>query len=486
MRTNEASLVETTLRNKYYINEILSPDIQGGQGKVYLARDITVAIEKKCIVKQFTPNYQETFLLEKEKSLFEQEAKILQKLGSHSQIPQILDFFEENQQFFLVQEWIDGQNLKQELNSKQQLTESEVIALLKDVLGVLSFVHQNNCIHRDIKPANLIRNKYDHKIFIIDFGAVKEKIRRENIDQHGNSIITIAIGTPGYMPTEQLRGTPQFNSDIYALGMMAIEALTGTKSTQLQFDEHDNPLWREHIPTGKQNYTPNLLTVIDRMVRGHHQKRYKSAAQVIKDLEQIHLKKRRVDPTVLNPSRKLKEINNSLFPWIVFGLFISLGAIFAVIFALVNQHRYVTYDNPNYGIELERPKNWSIQEEDDLFEPGFMLLAPEENNQDNFRERVKVSVENLSKPLSTNEYAEKTLREIKKSNTIIEQPQDITFANREGRKIIYTGQDGMKRMEVWTIKNQKAYIATYTAEPDQFDKFSKQAKKIIESIEINI
>lgn len=114
------------------------------------------------------------------------------------------------------------------------------------------------------------------------------------------------------------------------------------------------------------------------------------------------------------------------------------------------------------------------------------MLAPDENNQDNFRERVKVYIENLSKPLSINEYTEQALREIKKSNTIIEQPQDISFANREGRKIIYTGQDGMKRMEVWTIKNQKAYIATYTAEPDKFDKFGKQAEKIIESIRIKI
>jgi eukaryotic-like serine/threonine-protein kinase len=477
MQTNEASLVGTTLRNKYYINEVLGADIQGGQGKIYLAKDTTASIEKRYIVKQFSPNYQETSLLEVGKRLFEQEAKILQKLGSHSQIPQILDYFEENKQFFLVQEWINGQNLNQELNSKQRLTESETIALLKDVLGVLSFVHQNDCIHRDIKPANLIRNIYDRKIFIIDFGAVKEKIRPENIDQDGNSTRTIVIKTEGYTPNEQLRGTPEFSSDIYALGMLAIQALTGIHPAQLQLDDHYNPLWHHHISTGVQNFNPNLLAFIDRMVRGHHKERYQTAAQVIEDLEQIHVKERGGDDST---------VTDSVLPWIVLGLFISLSAIFAGILFLSNKPQYAAYDNSDYAIELERPENWSIQEEDDLFEPGFILLAPDENNQDNFRERVKVYIENLSKPLSINEYTEQALREIKKSNTIIEQPQDISFANREGRKIIYTGQDGMKRMEVWTIKNQKAYIATYTAEPDKFDKFSKQAEKIIESIKIKI
>jgi eukaryotic-like serine/threonine-protein kinase len=477
MQTNEASLVGTTLRNKYYINEVLGADIQGGQGKIYLAKDTTASIEKRYIVKQFSPNYQETSLLEVGKRLFEQEAKILQKLGSHSQIPQILDYFEENKQFFLVQEWINGQNLNQELNSKQRLTESETIALLKDVLGVLSFVHQNDCIHRDIKPANLIRNIYDRKIFIIDFGAVKEKIRPENIDQDGNSTRTIVIKTEGYTPNEQLRGTPEFSSDIYALGMVAIQALTGIHPAQLQLDDHYNPLWHHHIPTGVQSFNPNLLAFIDRMVRGHHKERYQTAAQVIEDLEQIHVKERGGDDST---------VTDSVLPWIVLGLFISLSAIFAGILFLSNKPQYAAYDNSDYAIELERPENWSIQEEDDLFEPGFILLAPDENNQDNFRERVKVYIENLSKPLSINEYTEQALREIKKSNTIIEQPQDISFANREGRKIIYTGQDGMKRMEVWTIKNQKAYIATYTAEPDKFDKFSKQAEKIIESIKIKI
>ncbi len=172
---------------------------------------------------------------------------------------------------------------------------------------------------------------------------------------------------------------------------------------------------------------------------------------------------------------------------IVSGIIITAGGV--IVTYIIQEEllkRYVSYEKPRYGIQLEYPQKWSIQENLDTLEPEVKFLSPQENNTDNFQEKVKISVENLSKPLSINEYTEQAFREIKKSNTIIEQPEDITFANREGRKIIYTGQDGMKQMKVWTIKNQKAYIATYTAEPDKFDKFSKQAEKIIESIKINI
>jgi eukaryotic-like serine/threonine-protein kinase len=491
MQTNENSLVGKTLRNKYQIDEVLSADIQGGQGKVYFAIDTTASIEKKYILKQFTPNYNDTFFLEVGSRLFKQEAKILQRLGSHSQIPQILDYFEENEQFFLVQEWIDGQNLQQEINSKQHLTETETIDLLKDVLEVLSFVHQNNCIHRDIKPANLIRNKYDRKIFLIDFGAVKEKIRRENIDSSGNFTQTVGIGTSGYTPTEQWRGTPKFCSDIFALGMVAIQALTGKSPKELEFDDRHNPLWQQHLPPGDRNYNSNLLKIIDRMVPDYHQERYQSAGEVLQDLQQIHFNleplERRGDPTIPDGKiirSKTTRAKKSLLAWVV----VSLGTITAVIIGIAignTEEKYVAYSDPNYGVELEIPQDWVIQKEDDFLKPGIIFLSSEENSTDDFQERVKVAVENLSSPLSLNEYTQQAVREIETSNSIIEPPQDITIANRPGKTIIYQGKDGMRRLEVWTLKNQKAYIATYTAEADKFDKFLTRADKIIKSISIN-
>lgn len=113
-------------------------------------------------------------------SLFRQEAHSLQQLGNHPQIPRIIDFFEEENNFFLVQEFIEGKNFRQELSNTKHFDQSQIIKLLTDVLEVLNFIHESGNIHRDIKPSNLIRNRFDGRFFIIDFGTVKEKINPKN------------------------------------------------------------------------------------------------------------------------------------------------------------------------------------------------------------------------------------------------------------------------------------------------------------------
>lgn len=492
MQTNENSIVGKTLRNRYQITNLLSADVQGGQGKVYFAKDHTAQIEKKYIVKQFIPNYKNTYLLKVGTRLFTQEAEILQKLGSHSQIPQILDYFTDNQQFFLVQEWIDGQNIQQELDSKKQLSESEVIALLRDTTEVLSFVHQNGYIHRDIKPANLIRNKYDGKIYLIDFGAVKEKIRVENIDEQGNyvSAATLIIGTSGYMPTEQLRGMPEFSSDIYALGMVAIQGITGIHPTNFDLDNQNNPIWREHIPTKINSYNKNLLNLIDRMVRGYHKERYQSATEVLNDLNRLRLNPKasirsapqKSDRNVIK--RLALEPQKSLLPLIIGALGTVIVGIGSVLL-LGNTDKYVAYENSEYGIKLERPKQWSVEEDWNSLDPQVGFFSALENNQDKFREHAIVSVESLSSPLTLNEYTEEVVKQIERSNIIVAPVRETTFANKEGRKIIYQEKDGdKKRMEIWVIKNRKAYIATYTAKVDTFDKFVKTAEEIFNSTKV--
>ena len=483
MQTND-NLIGKILRDKYRIDKLLG---QGGQGDVYCATDISASIDRKYAIKQFTPNYNDSFLLEVGTHLFAQEAKILQNIGKHPQIPHIYDYFAEGEQFYLVQEWINGQNLAREFASKKYLTESETIELLRDILTVLQFVHQNGYIHRDIKPANLIRNEYGQKICLIDFGTVKEKIDPQNIDRQGNYTRTAVINSRGYTPTEQLRSTPEFCSDLYALGMVAIEALTGIHPSEIALDDRCNPIWRGHIPTSDRNYNPNFLNLLDRMVRGQHKERYQTAAEVLSDLQQIHLNTvpfpetvREGDPTVVDPKPKKRKF---LLP-----LLIAVGTAIAAAVGIFlgNTEEYVVYENAEHGIELEHPEAWSIKEEWMTLQPGVTFLAPLENNADNFRENITVSIENLTQPLSLNEYTEQALAQIESSNTIVEQPIETTFANREARKIVYQEQDGdKKRLEVWMIKNQKAYIATYTAEEEKFDRFAKQAERIIESMTIN-
>ena len=217
--------------------------------------------------------------MELARRLFPREAEALEKLGKHEQIPQLLAYFEEREQFYLVQEFIDGHSLEDELLPNKPLSETEVIDILQQLLSVLEFVHSHSVIHRDIKPNNIIRRHSDNKLVLIDFGAVKE-ISTQLLSTEGSTRFTVAIGTQGYAPHEQCAGRPRPNSDIYALGVTAIRALTGLPPNQLLQDVRTGDiLW-----THKAQVSPELAEIVSKMVRYDLNQRYQSASEVREDL----------------------------------------------------------------------------------------------------------------------------------------------------------------------------------------------------------
>ena len=235
----------------------------------------------RCVVKKLQPQSTEDFVLETARRLFDNEAKVLYKLNDHRQIPRLLAHLEVKEEFYLVQEYIEGKDLSHsEIVPGKAWQEAKVKRLLIDVLKILSFVHQNNVIHRDIKPSNLIRRASDGKIFLIDFGAVKE-ISNMTLTENKGNVLTVAIGTPGYMPSEQQRGDPRFNSDIYALGMTVIQAITGTHPNQLPRDRDTGEIkWRDYAP----NCSEELAQVLDKMVKNDFRERYNNANEALEDL----------------------------------------------------------------------------------------------------------------------------------------------------------------------------------------------------------
>ena len=257
---------------------ILSALGGGAFGQTYIAEDLQLPDNPQCVVKQFKPQTKDPQTLETARRLFDTEATVLHRLGKHDQIPRLLAHFEEEGEFFLVQDFIEGEPLCEELKKGKSLKETEVIKILEDILTVLAFVHEQNVIHRDIKPSNIIRRFYDRKLVLIDFGAVKQVS-----NQVVNEGFTVAIGTPGYMPSEQLAGQPRPNSDIYALGMMAIQALTGILPSQIpQNAQTGNPLWRHQVSINKI-----LGDIIDKMVCYHFIERYQSAGEVLLDIAKV-------------------------------------------------------------------------------------------------------------------------------------------------------------------------------------------------------
>ncbi|MGC1309664.1 MAG: CHASE2 domain-containing protein [Phormidesmis sp.] len=267
-----------TLAKRYKLTRILGA---GGFGQTYLAIDLKQPHQPACVVKQLKPASQDANFLMVARRLFETEVKTLGNLGSHSQIPSLLDSFEEDNEFYLVQEYIDGQSLEAEIKQAGRFEEDEAIALLEGVLPVLDFIHQNHVVHRDLKPDNLIRRRKTGEMVLIDFGAVKE-IRTRLITGE-QTALTIGIGTQGYTPSEQLSGKPCYSSDIYALGMTAIHALTGKAPTDLpEVLGSLDPCWQDCAQV-----SPGLAILLGKMTRHYLYQRYQTVEDVLHDLGRL-------------------------------------------------------------------------------------------------------------------------------------------------------------------------------------------------------
>lgn len=250
--------------------QILRKLAEGGFGTVYLAQDNLY--QNQCVVKKLHSDSDKVEIM---KRLFQEEATILQKLD-HPQIPHLIDNFEENKEYYLVQEYIEGHTLTKELIPKQPWAENQVIELLKEGLSILEYIHSRGVIHRDIKPDNFIRRRQDGKLVLIDFGAVK----KFNVEQSQLINKTVTVGTYGYMPIEQALGQPRKNSDIYALGMIGIQALTGIDVMALKQDEQGEIIWQEFAQV-----TSFLASIFTQMVRSHYLHRYQSATEALKALQ---------------------------------------------------------------------------------------------------------------------------------------------------------------------------------------------------------
>ena len=267
------------LQNRYRAQQ---PIGQGGFGVTYLAQDEQRPGQPHCVIKRLKPYSQDPQSLDTARRLFDQEAMILEKLGQHDQIPRLLAHFEQDGEFYLVQEYIEGEDLEREI---KVLNEPQAIALIQEILEILQFVHESGVIHRDLKPSNLIRRKRDNKLVMIDFGAVKQ-INPHNLFMVGKKSISLAIGTPGYMPSEQTNGRSRFNSDIYAIGILAISALTGLQPEKIPRDENSGEfIWHNLVlPPLCQEFTD----VLDKMVRDHFSFRYQTVTEVLKDLKDFN------------------------------------------------------------------------------------------------------------------------------------------------------------------------------------------------------
>ncbi|WP_088239950.1 serine/threonine-protein kinase [Calothrix rhizosoleniae] len=257
--------------------EIISILGRGGFGVTFLAKNVRLPGHPLCVIKQLCPQMNNPQKLARARKRFAKEAKILGQVGSHSQIPMLLDYFEINGEFYLVQEYISGLNLSQVVKKTGVKNEVSVKQFLRQILPVLQYIHNNHVIHRDIKPHNLLHCQDDGRLVLIDFGAVKEEIAQVNDIYENKQQQTSFVGTMGFAAPEQLSLHPVYASDIYAVGVTCLYLLTGKPPLEFDYDSVTGELcWQQYI-----DLTPHFTYILNKMLKICVEERFQSAQEVL-------------------------------------------------------------------------------------------------------------------------------------------------------------------------------------------------------------
>jgi serine/threonine protein kinase len=263
----------------------MKPLGSGSFGRTFLAVDEWKPSKPRCAIKQFLPDDRTPGNIQRATTLFRQEAIRLEELGKHPQIPELLAHFEQDDRLYLVQEFIDGPNLAQELAESGALDETQIRQLLKDILPVLQFVHDRQVIHRDIKPENIIRQRSAQtpsrkdsagELVLVDFGASKLGTGTA-LSRTGT-----VIGSAGYAAPEQAFGKAVFTSDLYSLGVTCIHLLTRIPPFELFDSSEGTWMWQDYLR--KNPISESLKRILTKMLESGTSRRYASASAVLQDL----------------------------------------------------------------------------------------------------------------------------------------------------------------------------------------------------------
>ncbi|PSB29455.1 serine/threonine-protein kinase [Stenomitos frigidus] len=275
--------LDRLLDGRYQVIQILAT---GPWGQTYLAQDTRRPSQPECVIQHVKPaaygsDYQAAL-----RQLFVREAFTLERLGEHEQIPRLLACFEDEQGFHLVQEFVDGTPLSLVM-TPQPWEEEQVVQLLLDCLETLAVVHGDSCRHGDVRPDNLIRRLQDGKLILTNFGTVRD-IHLSLMTINRLAALSLVPDTQGYQPPEQIQGLPCLASDVYAVGMIGIQALTGVPPLQLESDARTGEvLWHPFGQAAASTLRHGLVAVLSRMVRTDHTQRYPSAREALQALQQL-------------------------------------------------------------------------------------------------------------------------------------------------------------------------------------------------------
>lgn len=253
--------------------------------QTYLVKDRDLPSQSQYVIKQLELDIPEVDTPEVIQNLFSKRFKELEKLNGHGQIPKLLASFTENEKFYIVQEFIEGHNLNEEFKNNELWSEPRVIDFLIDLLEILEFVHRQDLSHLNLQPTNLRRRQQDGKLVLIDFGILQGIPELTDRLQLPDRMVDV----PGYCPPTSTADRSAFSRDLYAVGMMGIQALTGIQPNYLTIDRKTSEIiWRfaisdrPMVPVGEE-----LASILTKLVRHSPDRRYLSATEVLEDLREL-------------------------------------------------------------------------------------------------------------------------------------------------------------------------------------------------------
>jgi len=496
------SIVGKILYDRYRVVRQLS---KNNWSTLYLAEDLAGESRVQCCIEQLQPSYDGEILgqqsWQKVRQAFLVRGNLQQKVSQHPQVIQLLAFFECDREFYLVREFIEAATLEQRLKNSS-IDESEAIAWLQEILRILEFAHKSGVAHLNIQPTSLVQLQNGTKC-LTNFAAIKNTIiPKGNL---GNAL-------NGDFAPDSDRFQSDFNADIYALGKTIIYALTGRLAGSIQnksFDKVESGQLTNLNNSPVADIRPELARILNKMVTSPAKRSYQSVAEVLEELDFQQNVVTFPSPFAASPraprqnnfraegNTKPQKSANSSKPistiiWFLLSLpFIVASAIFFVGLNKNFSRSFVEYINDDYQFSLTYPQNWSQQQLDDPITGEIVVFnSPPETDSDLFLERVHVAVEYLSSPTSLEKYSQTVLKRIKEtegSNTESYRDFPSTIDNAPARTVIYARQQGslqLRQMESFTIKNNRVYIAIYTAERAKFSKFYPTVEKMLASWEI--
>lgn len=480
--------------------QTIKPLRTGGFGATFQAIDLKSVNQRQCVIKRLNIKIDEIQsahdkpeevdrIVKSIEAAFYREAQALEFLGDNNgNIPTLYDYFsftapafgqQEKPEFkYLVQQYIEGEDLSKELRRKGRFSETEILNFLKQILPVLQFIHDQNSIHRDIKPSNIVRETVTQRLFLIDFGAVKQVVSGEINIKKSLPIFTKVYASPEQREEGRI-GEVYPSSDLYSLAVTCLELLTGI--TPVDYLDNNYRNWRQQA---SKIISPSLDNILDKMLKVNPRHRFQSAAEVMTAVNEYRITTPRTEPPTIIP-KQLKTLK----PLLIKSVFLIIPIIAGVIGVnsylqsstkVVEVVEVVEYAKS--GIKFKYPKNWQETPAIDK----LTRIVPKNMISSSLTPEFFITIDELFQSETLADYTKFSIGQIEAlgQNAKIIKSGQIQLGETQGYQVVYEFRDNIHKlnfqeMQVWIVNGKKAYILTYRAEDKSYPEFAKTVEETI-------